>query len=280
MLALCSKVRSDDVNQRVGAWQPIHIKTHDAFAALNVPSKKYIKSATDLADWYVFEKLGVPQDDQLGRMTFYQIHQLACEFVPDLSTNMGLHKLLEQHLPGHLLQEALAMVSKVCSERVLEAVHHVNAVQQKALLDSTQNADGVHVFVVNPAGATLPAATAATPSPPSEICRKRKFNPEQIVTCSMNFQHEVKRARKAKGRQVELLQQAVAEVRMQLIDGKILQDPLRSFAYKAGKVDACVRKCHSGSVAAFLEANKSFSTSRFKCCYEIDHSTTFEIGNI
>ena len=43
MLALCSKVQSDDVNQRVGAWQLIHIKTHNAFAALNVPSKKYIK---------------------------------------------------------------------------------------------------------------------------------------------------------------------------------------------------------------------------------------------
>jgi hypothetical protein len=97
----------------------------------------------------------VPKDEklELGRMTFYQIHQLACEFVPDLSTNMGLHKFLEQHLPGHLLQEALAMVSKVCSARVLEAVHHVSAVQQIALLDSTPNANGVHNFAVTPAGA-------------------------------------------------------------------------------------------------------------------------------
>jgi hypothetical protein len=52
MLALCSKIQSNDVNKRVGAWQPIHIITHDAFAALNVPYKKYINSATDLADWY------------------------------------------------------------------------------------------------------------------------------------------------------------------------------------------------------------------------------------
>jgi hypothetical protein len=67
----------------------------------------------------------------------------------------------------------------------------------------------------------------------------------------MNFQQEVKQARKANGRQVELLQQAVAEVCLQLLDGKMLQDPLRSVAYKAGKVAACVRNCHTGgSVAA------------------------------
>jgi hypothetical protein len=98
------------------------------------------------------------------------------------------------------------------------------------------------------------------------------------VTCSKNFQQEVKKARKAKILQVEMLQQAVAEVRLQLLAGKILQDPLRSFAYKAGKVDACVRNCHSGSVEAFLQANKTFSTSRFQCCSGIDHSTTFDIG--
>jgi hypothetical protein len=50
MLALCSKIQSNDVHQRVGAWLLIHIKTHNAFAALNEPSKKYIKGATDLAD--------------------------------------------------------------------------------------------------------------------------------------------------------------------------------------------------------------------------------------
>jgi hypothetical protein len=279
MLALCDKIRSDDVNQRVGAWQPIHIKTHDAFAALNVPSKKYIKGATDLADWYVFEKLGVPKDDQLGRMTIYQIHQLACEFVPDLSTNMGLHKFLEQHLPAHLLQEALAMVSKVCSAKVLEAVHHVCAVQQIALLDSPPNANGIHAVAVTPAGAIFPAATA-TPSPPSEISRKRKYNPEELVSCSKNFQQEVKQARKAKGLQVELLQQLVAEVRMQVLAGKILREPLKSFAYKAGRVDGCVKNCHNGSVAAFLLANKTFCTSRFQCCFAKNHSTTFDVGKI
>jgi hypothetical protein len=26
MLALCSKIQSNDVNQRIGAWQPMHIK--------------------------------------------------------------------------------------------------------------------------------------------------------------------------------------------------------------------------------------------------------------
>ena len=284
MQALCSKIRANDVNQRVGEWQPIHIETHTAFAALNVPSKQYIKSAVDLSDWYVFSKLGVPKDGELGRMGLYQIHQLACQFIPDLSNERSLCKLLEENLPSGILQEALSLISKDRNARIMEAVHHATAVQHNSLLalGTPQNASRSRTEA--PARMAIPAASLhpATPYPPPEdSSRKRKYNPDEVVTCSRDFQQEVKRARTAKALQVELLQQAVSEVRTQLLEGnKILQDPLWSFAYRAGKVVDCVKNCHGGSITAFLQANEGFTYSRFKCCNGTEHSTSFDISKL
>ena len=49
---LLKRVAPDDSEQKVGVWQPIHIKTHENFQAINFRNKQFIKPAAELADWY------------------------------------------------------------------------------------------------------------------------------------------------------------------------------------------------------------------------------------
>ena len=294
MKTLCSKIRADDIHQRVGEWQPIHIQTHDAFAALNAPSKQYIKSAVDLADWYVFGKLRVPRDGAFGGMAIYHIHHLACEFTPDLSSEEALRKLLQDNLPAGLLQQVLNLISKDRNAKIMAAVNHSTVLQQNALLSiapvptptgasATNNprgniAGGPGVAAVAEVAAGAAAAenfSTETESLP-ENNLKRKYNPEDLVAWSLEYPQAVKKARLNKSLQVKLCKQCVGEVRAQVIQGKILQDPVKSFAYKAGRVVDCLEKCYDGSVQAFLEANKTFTVSRFnQCCNGNKHSASF-----
>ena len=276
MKALCSKVKADDVNQRVGEWLPIHIETHASYAALNVPSKQFIKSAVDLADWYVFEKLKVPR--QPGCMGILEIYQLACEFVPDSTSEQALRKLLEENLPSGILQQALALFSKARDSTIMEAEQRTSTI---LALSGKENEWLKQASTAAPTG--IPTATTISlpeASGEREASNKRKYDPSEIVACSIDFQQAVKRARNEKKRQVELLQEALCEVRLRVREGKVLQDPIKSFVYKAGKVDDCVKKCHGGSNKAFLEANKTFTLSRFKCCYGKEHSTSFDVSKL
>lgn len=269
MKALCARVKADDVNQRVGEWIPIHIDTHSTFAALNVSSKQFIRSAVDLADWYVFEKLRVPR--QPGCMGLLEIHQLACEFVPDLTSDKALCKLLKENLPPGILQQALALFQKARDSKIMEAEQHALALscKQNSLGTTTQA-----TTTLAPPGAPTP--TLCHP----EASSKRKYALDEIVTCSVDFQQAVKRARRDKNRQVELLQEALREVRSQVREGKILQDPIKTFAYRAGKVEDCVKSCYKGNITAFLQANTKFTLSRFVCCLGNTHSTSFDVSTL
>jgi hypothetical protein len=124
------KVNKDDPRHRVSEWEPIHITTLDAFEALNIPSKKYSKSIVALAEWYMYEKLDIPNDGQFGRLTFYQIHEKACAFVPDLSCEQEYHKVLQHHIPAAILPSVLDLINKSQQARVMEAVQHLLEVQQ------------------------------------------------------------------------------------------------------------------------------------------------------
>ena len=264
LLNLLKKVDKNDTRHRVSEWQPIHIKTLDTFAALNIPSKRYIKPLVELADWYVFDKLNVPNDGTFGRLTFLQIHERACAFVPDLASDEKLHKLLEQYLPAVALPTALSLINKSAQNQVIQAVKHNTEIQQAAV-----------------ATAILPAA--ATPSPSSSEQNKcRKYNPEEIVQCSKDYQKEANKlsVSKSKAQLLDLLQKAVQEILEQKQHGKVLQDPLKTWAYKAGKVVKCLQACHSNNKESFLQANSSFTVSRFKCSHGEAHSFSFDPNSV
>jgi hypothetical protein len=155
----------------------------------------------------------------------------------------------------------------------MEAVQHSLEVQQVRL----------------PAAATPPipsistnttaiVAPVATPSPPSTepASKRRKYNLDELVNCSKDYQKEASKRDISKSELLDLLDAAVAEVLEQKLQGKVLNDPLKTWAYKAGKVVHCLQTCHQNDKESFLQANKTFTVSRFRCLHGAKHSFCFD----
>jgi hypothetical protein len=63
------------------------------------------------------------------------------------------------------------------------------------------------------------------------------------------------------------------EVEQQVRGGKVLVDPLKSWAYLAGKVAECVSKCHGGNLGT------GFRIGKWACCHGIKHKAYFDRSN-
>jgi hypothetical protein len=75
---------------------------------------------------------------------------------------------------------------------------------------------------------------------------------------SKKFKQEVNKAT-SKVEKVAILVAGATEVEEQQVrEGKVLVDPLESWAYRAGKVAECVSKCHGGSLGKFLDKPLAF----------------------
>ena len=221
LLNLLKKVDKNDTHHHISEWQPIHIKMLDTFAALNIPSKQYIKPLVQLVDWYIFEKLNVPNDGKFGRLSFLQIHERACAFIPDMTADQELQKLLEQHLPVATLPTVLSLIQKSAQNQVIQAIQHNAEIQQVA--------------------ATIPSPSS------SEQNKHHKYNPEDVIQCTKNYQQEASKLGRSKPQLLNLLEEAIQEVLEQKQQGKVLLDPLKTWAYKVGKVVKCLEECHNNN---------------------------------
>jgi hypothetical protein len=56
----------------------------------------------------------------------------------------------------------------------------------------------------------------------------------------------------------------------------VLVDPLKSWAYHAGKVVECVSKCHGGNLGMFLDETTGFLIVKWACCHGIKHKACFD----
>ena len=92
--------------------------------------------------------------------------------------------------------------------------------------------------------------------------KKQKQNPKDFVDCQHDYQSEAKKVR-AKDAKVKVCIECVNDVKEQISQGKILVNPLRSFAYHASKVSQCVKDCHGNDVESFIKANPKFSPRKF-----------------
>jgi hypothetical protein len=254
---LLNKISKDDPCHKVSEWEPIHMMTLDAFAALNIPSKKYIKSIIELAKWYVFDKLDIPSDSSLGLLTYSQIHGHSIDFVADLSSEQEYTKQLQAYLLGPVYQNVVNLINKSNQAHVVQVVQHAIEIQQ-----------------VSTGAIILPAAT---PSPHQTDSTKHcKYNPDKLIQCSKDFQSMAAKRSLLKPELLDIIVQAVGEVVEQKQQGKILQDPLKTWAYKVGKIYDCFQCCHSCNKDSFLAANPNFTSSQFKYAGNMAHSFSFD----
>lgn len=241
---------------RVGQWEPIHIKTHDSFASLNMESMKFQKRLPDLSDWYVHEMLGIPRD---SRVSIAEVHRRVCMYTPNLTYEEEFRKELEKELAPAKVEYLLSLSNKATQERIKAALNPL---------------------VMHPSAPnTIVAVANDSEQPPA---KKRKPNPNELVSCNRDYQAEFKAtARNKKDKQIEIFTTAVKDVQAQVKAGKILCDPLKTFVYRYGKVVDCIESCHKGNAAEFLAANSGLAFSKFSCCScGIKHAVTFDAAKI
>lgn len=68
----------------------------------------------------------------------------------------------------------------------------------------------------------------------------------------------------------------MAEAVQQRIQGKLLEDPEKSWVNKAAKGVLCLKLCFLGDKEQFLLATKNYSVTKFKCTFGENHNKALE----
>lgn len=243
----------DMSKNKVGIWEPIRVRTLSAFASLNLPSDKYKRPITELANWYVFEKLGVVS----SRINVAEVHNIACTYVPSAARKSELHELLEQNLDTETLAKVLKLI-------------HIS--QQEHIQAAVTTAGGTNGIVQ-----ALPEEDAM---PKPRARKQQKPNTDETVQCERDYQSETKKEKSVEGK-IRIYFEAVEEIKQQVRDGKALVSPLKEFAHRADKCLDCVKNCHGGRVDAFITSNPGYTHSRFSTCSNNKkHSGCFDVDKI
>jgi hypothetical protein len=256
--ALLKRINADDVMQKVGRYDPIFVKTLDNFASLSrasgdLSSKLNSKSLHEVADWYVFLVLKIDRESFQGeQFTVAQIVEHACTHKPSVPENKEpkYKAILKEKLNIEEYETVLQEIKENQEERVLVAVNHLGPADLPSgivIVSDKQKAKG---------------------GPPDEPM-------ENIVAFQKDYRKEVNMA-KSKAETIFLLVSAAKELQKQVRDGKVLKDPLKSWAYRAGKIAQCVEICHSGNIAQFLDKTKNFRLGKWACCKGVKHVACFD----
>jgi hypothetical protein len=240
------------VHQRVGRYDPIFVKTLDNFAALNQvegnPSHRLNhKSLSELADWYVQVVLNLDKEN-MTRFSISQIFNIACAYKPDLTIQQELEEGLKEKLGPEDLKWALDRMETSYTERLKAMMNHINSTTQQA---------------------ATPVVEKPIKNPSEEPTG------ENIVVLSKDYKQEVNKAT-SKADKVTLFVAGATEVEQQVREGKVLVDPLKSWAYRAGKVAECVAKCHGGDGSKFLDETVGFRIGKWACYNGIKHKACFD----
>ena len=242
LLNLVDKIGGNDPKNKVGAWDPIHIKTHSHFKTLNLKNKQYQKPIHKVADWYLYDLIGIPREQKNIAIIWQQV----CAFKAKIT---GRQEVKEKIMAEGVSEEGAARIMAMMMEEQSDAV-------RQAMMSSVV------------AAATSSAVAAATEDsdvqpPPA---KKMRFS------FTRDFQQEAAKAND-KAKQVNICVSQVAEWKEKTKDEdhKYTKDALTSmdagkkrFLYRAASVAQCVDECFGGDHSAFLDASK-FTISRFKC---------------
>lgn len=230
LITLKHKLSPHDPENKVGKFQPIHIKTHKHWHQLKKGVADNAKPLPELAEWY-FAKLGLSPNDVIG-----QIYNKVCGFRAKRNAENRFNEIVA----------ALSCSSELKAE-VLELFHeNASEKKRKALVVATkaaeQGADGA------------PAAKASRVSDKEPMKLSRDFK-ELFV------------AEKNREKKIRILLEVFDEVDGQRKEGKdFIDGGFRRWMGRTAKVVSCVRNCHNGNVVSFVEEEDGFTHSRFARC--------------
>ena len=112
------------------------------------------------------------------------------------------------------------------------------------------------------------AATGATVTPTFDSSNKRSkihHDTDSTVQCETDWQAAAGKRGLPKLEVLEVCDNAINDIVNQKSQGKLLVDPLKSWAYKVSKVLTCCKECYANDKEAFVQANPNFTISRYQC---------------
>jgi hypothetical protein len=239
------------LDNTVGLWKSIHVNTHSSFGQLNLSSRKWQRPLAELAKWYIFDLLAIPN----GWSSIAIVCGKVCHFEPDTTIKGQYTEILQKNLSPQVAQQVLALIET----NTASVTRH--AVQQAS--NSAASAFDAPTFALlppEPAPATLQAADPASVTPPAPK-RQRCEN----MVLDRDYQEDLKRCKRADlAGKVQVCVDGAADIIKQSGEGKILPDnAIKSWFYRAASIAQCVEQCHSNSIADFVRCNPTCVHSRF-----------------
>ena len=269
-------IRSNDEStggeNKVGVWVPIYMNQLDSYESMNT-AQPLSKPVHQLADEFVFGTLGVRNDGRLGRKSIWDVFELSMAKPEASLSDMDQITSLMTSLDVAAKNQMYTLINTLVDKKVSAAL---DAAALSAGAAHGGAGSVLHLPVAGPADAATAAVggpTLCTPSPTNKK-RKQAVVQEVLVAWDKDYAALVKTAggKKQKKLQVELIVEAVAAVKQQQNEGKSLRDPVKTVAFRMGKIASCVCQCHNNDVDSFLVANPTFTTSRFKCAAGVSHT--------
>jgi hypothetical protein len=257
-------------DNRVSKWKHILVAHQACYRLINNPSNRFQRSIIDLADHYIHNLVKIPKNIEFP---VYRLHQLVCAFVPVSSKGDGI--AFTDHLKTVVHEKQLeATLALFFKDRNMLKSQCANEYSCSATSNGT--GIGIGTGTGTGTGTTTVDDCTMTIKRPTKV---RKLNEDEIVVLSRDYQSEAKmisRQKESKSDLLKIAEDAVHEVLEQKTKGKILQDPLKTWANKAARAVLCIKICYKGNRDGFLCDNDKYVISRFKCHKGENHDGAFE----
>ena len=143
--SLLDRVNAADVQQKVGRYDPIYVKTLANFASLSrssVSLKMNHRSLRDLADWYVFDILKIDREGFKNRsFPIAKIVDCGVNYKPDLSREEKYRAVLKARLSPAEYEKTIADIEEDAREKMMVVINHVDQSLQSSPIDATTGPD-------------------------------------------------------------------------------------------------------------------------------------------
>jgi hypothetical protein len=240
-------------DNKVGRWQPIHIKDLDAHESINDPSRANTKDICELASEFVTGSLKILPSSVA---TIGEIHRKAHGNVQSASCREQLEEILAELCQGDKAKHNLVLG--------LVDQYKTQALKNASTLEESENAAEVDADVLehrNKRQRTENEREQDISSPTDPVDKG-------LIVLSRDYQFEIGRQAATKADRVALAAALVAEVRAQRNENKSFEttSKIKRFVYRIGKTVDCVDQCYGGSIDAFLTAHGDWSVSAFASC--------------
>lgn len=249
------------LDNKVGLWKPIYIEQLSMFESL---TNKQIKTLPQVAREYVDKVLRV----SVGRVTHFVLFQHAVRDQQSLSstTDVGeeINEYLKKHMPAEVAKMTMQLMQKQMEQSVSRALDEQATRMQELESTVEELTDDQGSTPNKKRKQSPPVVSPQNESPPQEPVAWQQTNYQELIPATKN-----------PAAKLDCIIDAVACVRTQLEEGKVLKNSvnggMRRFVHRIAKIADCVEKCYGGDKQRFLSGNPKIAPSLFKCQHGQQH---------